>query len=196
MLGLRRASSRVASAAVRAIVTLRFPHVVLGEGIRFNGLPLLNINRSARVSIGAGSIFTSKTSANFVGLFKRSSIYVGPDADLIIGERSGFSGVSIYCSTRIEIGSNLNCGGNVSIWDTDFHPLDSEARRVHDVTKINRAPIEIGPDVFIGAQSIILKGTRVGARSIIGAGSVVSGDIPPDEVWAGNPIRRIRSLLA
>jgi len=179
---------------IRAIVGVRYHHVSFGDGVRFNGVPQLRIDRTARVSIGSGSIFTSKTSANFVGLFKRTSIYVGPGAELTIGAGDGFSGVSIYCSLRIEIGPNLNCGGNVSIWDTDFHPLDAEARRVHDVPKIKRAPIEIGPDVFIGAQSIILKGTRIGARSVIGAGSVVSGDVPADEIWAGNPARRIRSL--
>jgi acetyltransferase-like isoleucine patch superfamily enzyme len=181
---------------IGAIIALRFPHVSFGDRIRFYGYPQLRIDRTARVSIGSGSIFTSKTSANFVGLFKRTSIYVGPDAELTIGDCDGFSGVSIYCSHRIEIGPNLNCGGNVSIWDTDFHPLDAEARRAHDVTEIRCAPIEIGPDVFIGAQSIILKGTRIGARSIIGAGSVVSGEIPADEIWAGNPARRIRNLPA
>jgi acetyltransferase-like isoleucine patch superfamily enzyme len=196
MLGLRKAYGRLSSAMIRATIVVRFPHVSLGDRIRFNGFPQFRIDRTARVSIGSGSIFTSKTSANFVGLFKRTSIYVGPDAELEIGENDGFSGVSIYCSLRIEIGPNLNCGGNVSIWDTDFHPLGAEARREHDLTQIGRAPIEIGPDVFIGAQSIILKGTRIGARSIIGAGSVVSGEIPADEIWAGNPARRIRSLSA
>jgi acetyltransferase-like isoleucine patch superfamily enzyme len=195
LLGLRKTYGRVSRATIRAIVGIRYRHVSFGDGVRFNGLPQLRIDRTARVSIGSGSIFTSKTSANFVGLFKRTSIYVGPGAELTIGDGDGFSGVSIYCSLRIEIGPNLNCGGNVSIWDTDFHPLDAEARRIHDVTQIKRAPVEIGPDVFIGAQSIILKGTRIGARSILGAGSVVSGEIPADEIWAGNPARRIRSLL-
>ena len=194
MLGLRRAYGRMSSAMIGSLLSVRYPQVSFGDRIRFNGVPQFRIDRTARVSIGSDSVFTSKTSANFVGLFKRTSIYVGPDAELTIGDGDGFSGVSIYCSLRIEIGPNLNCGGNVSIWDTNFHPLDAEARRVHDVPKIKRAPIEIGPDVFIGAQSIILKGTRIGARSVIGAGSVVSGDIPADEIWAGNPARRIRSL--
>jgi len=194
MLGLRRAYGRMSSAMIGSLLAVRYPQVSFGDRIRFNGVPQLRIDRTARVSIGSDSVFTSKTSANFVGLFKKTSIYVGPDAELTIGDGDGFSGVSIYCSLRIEIGPNLNCGGNVSIWDTNFHPLDAEARRIHDVTQIKRAPIEIGPDVFIGAQSIILKGTRIGARSVIGAGSVVSGDIPADEIWAGNPARRIRSL--
>ena len=52
----------------------------------------------------------------------------------------------------------------------------------------------IGEDVFIGAHSIILKGVTIGARSIVGAGSVVTKDIPADEVWAGNPAKCIRKL--
>lgn len=48
--------------------------------------------------------------------------------------------------------------------------------------------------MFIGAGTTILKGTTIGSRSIIGAGSIVSGTIPADEIWAGNPARRIRGI--
>jgi acetyltransferase-like isoleucine patch superfamily enzyme len=57
-------------------------------------------------------------------------------------------------------------------------------------------PIVIGDDVFIGANSIVLKGVNIGDRSIIGAGSVVSKNIPADEIWAGNPIKFIKRINA
>ena len=79
------------------------------------------------------------------------------------------------------------------ITDTDAHPLDYLARRTsNDGTKA--APIVIEDDVWVGAHSIILKGVTIGARSIIGAGSVVTKSIPTDCVAAGNPCRVIKKL--
>ena len=60
--------------------------------------------------------------------------------------------------------------------------------------RFKSAPIVIEDDVWVGAHSIILKGVTIGARSIIGAGSVVTKNIPPDCVAAGNPCRVIKSL--
>ncbi|MNL65825.1 2,3,4,5-tetrahydropyridine-2,6-dicarboxylate N-acetyltransferase [compost metagenome] len=57
---------------------------------------------------------------------------------------------------------------------------------------IKKEPIIIEQDVFIGANSIILKGVTIGARSIIGAGSIVTKNVPADEIWGGNPAKFIR----
>ncbi|MBN1186144.1 MAG: acyltransferase [Bacteroidales bacterium] len=144
--------------------------------------------------LGESLIFTSDPKINFFGLSKRCTIYVGDDAELYIGSNSGFSGVSIYCKKSIYIGNNVNVGGNCWICDTDFHPLSCQARRVHDISKIVSSPIYIGDDVFIGANAIILKGVRIDDRSIIGAGSVVTKNIPADQIWAGNPAKFIREI--
>ncbi|WP_407947752.1 acyltransferase [Pontiella desulfatans] len=63
-----------------------------------------------------------------------------------------------------------------------------------DVNGTKSSPIKIGNDVFVGTNSIILKGATIGDRSIIAAGSIVSGSIPPDEIWGGNPARLIRKI--
>ncbi|MEI7811042.1 MAG: acyltransferase, partial [Ignavibacteria bacterium] len=139
-------------------------------------------------------VFTSKNNMNMVGIFKKCSIYVESDAELTIGDNAGFSGVSIFCSKKISIGDYFTCGGNVFIWDTDFHPLDYLERRKHNREKIIEKPIEIGSDVFIGANTIILKGVKIGGRSIIAAGSIVTKDIPCDEIWGGNPARFIKNV--
>ena len=79
------------------------------------------------------------------------------------------------------------------ITDTDAHPMDYMARRSsNEGTK--SAPVVIEDDVWGGAHCIILKGVTIGARSIIGAGSVVTNSIPADCVAAGNPCRVIKSL--
>jgi acetyltransferase-like isoleucine patch superfamily enzyme len=155
---------------------------------KING-KLIVVNRG-QIIFGSNLKFNSSIYSNFVGLFKPCTIEVTKNAQLHIGNNSGFSGVSIYCAKNITIGKDLTCGGNVSIWDSDFHPLNFNDRRVgYSGTKTS--PIKIGNDVFIGANSIILKGVFIGDRVIIGAGSVVTKSIPNDEVWAGNPARKI-----
>lgn len=56
------------------------------------------------------------------------------------------------------------------------------------------SPIRKGDEVFIGADVIILKGVSIGERSIIGAGSVVTKDVPPDKIWAGPPAKFVRKI--
>ncbi len=86
-------------------------------------------------------------------------------------------------------------GGNVRIFDHDFHSLDFRHRRKGggDSEHIKSAAVIIEDDVFIGANAIILKGVHIGARSVVGAGSVVtSKDIPPDSLIIGNPARIVK----
>ena len=142
--------------------------------------------------VGNKVVFNSSIESNYVGLYKSCTIFVSKNAVLEIGHNTGLSGVSIFCSTKIKIGNYVNIGGNVSVWDTDFHPLNPEARRVHHVDKIVSNPVIIEDDVFIGANTIILKGVIIGRGAIIGAGSVVTKNIPENEIWAGNPARFIK----
>lgn len=169
-----------------------YPNSTFGKNILLNGLPLLKLY--GKVCFGDNLTFNSSTMYNTVGLFKQCSIFVDSNATLIIGENSGFSGVSIHCEKQITIGSYCNFGGNVCIWDTDFHSLDYMHRRKLITSDIKSLKIEIGNDVFIGANSIILKGVTIGDRSIIGAGSIVTSTIPSDEIWAGNPARFIKKI--
>lgn len=144
--------------------------------------------------LGKGITFNCSASSNMVGLYKQCTVCVRMKAKLVIGDFSGFSGVSIYCAKEITIGKYVNCGGNVSIWDTDFHPIDHLNRRANSFDDITTSPVIIGDDVFIGANSIILKGVQIGDRAIIGAGSIVTKSIPNDEVWAGNPAKFIKHI--
>jgi maltose O-acetyltransferase len=73
---------------------------------------------------------------------------------------------------------------------TPMHPLDAVERRKHEYGK----PVEIGSDVWVGGGALILPGVRIGSRTVIGAGSVVSRDVPDDVFAAGNPCRVIRSI--
>lgn len=165
----------------------------LGNNVVFYGRPLLRILPGAKISVGDNVNFISAPSANLVGLTKPMSMVVLQGATLNIGGDTGFSGVSIVCHESITIGQYCNIGGNVWIWDTDFHSLDWQIRRKTSAGPSTK-PIVIGNDVFVGANTIILKGVEIGDRSIVGAGSVVSKNIPADELWAGNPARFVRKI--
>jgi acetyltransferase-like isoleucine patch superfamily enzyme len=176
-------------------IKLKFPNVIIGKNNLIYGKLLLEIDRQSDVNLGNNNIFRSSTKSNFVGVYKPVSFSVSKNAKLSVGNNCGFSGTSIFASKGIEIGDYCNFGGNTSIWDTDFHPLEFQSRRIHDKSKINNSPIIIGNDVFVGANSIILKGVKIGDRVIIGAGSVVTKNIPADEIWAGNPAKYIKKVI-
>ncbi len=168
------------------------PQVQLGENLRLIGEPIFDVAPDASVKIGSNVTMISLPEGNLSGLSKGCSVGVEPGGKLTIGDGCGFSGVSIYCALEISIGSHLTCGANVCIWDTDFHPLDAAARGANDRSAIARKPVIIGNDVFLGANVLVLKGARIGDRAVIGAGSVVTGEVPADEIWAGNPARLVR----
>jgi acetyltransferase-like isoleucine patch superfamily enzyme len=189
---VRRAAKRAAGRFWLAAFRRRRPNAAIAGDITLNGLPVFIVGRNGVLKIEAGVIFTSSLRFNMVGLFKRCSVYVADGAELTIGAGCGFSAVSIHCVNRIAIGEHVTCGGNVAIWDNDFHPLDPAARRDGDVSEIASAPICIEDDVFVGANSIVLKGVTIGRAAIVGAGSVVTRNVPPGEVWAGNPASCIR----
>lgn len=120
---------------------------------------------------------------------------------IVIGNHVGMSSPCIWIHDRLTIGNHVNIGGNCIIMDTDVHQMDYVARRGEKVenaddanTKVQSAPVTIEDDVWIGANCIVLKGVTIGARSIIGAGSVVTKDIPADCIAAGNPCRVIRYI--
>lgn len=116
-----------------------------------------------------------------------------PQAKIIIGNNVGVSSSVIWCNNSIHIGNNVLVGANCIIIDDDAHPIDFLNRRLR-VGGGNSAPIVIEDDVWIGMNCIILKGITIGARSIIGAGSVVTKSIPSDVVAAGNPCQIIRHI--
>ena len=103
---------------------------------------------------------------------------------------TGNFNLTILDEAPVTIGNHVFIGPNVGIY-TAIHPLDPKTRK----TGLERAePVRIGDDVWIGGGAQILPGVTIGSRSVIGAGSVVTRDIPDDVVAAGNPCRVIRSL--
>jgi len=195
----RRGETLVWSFAALHWMRIRFPWIYVGKGLKSKGgLPFIHVSTKGSLQLGANTTFVNSTRYNGLGLAKRCSIVVGPNAEVVIEDNTGFSGVSICCTKRIHIGHHVMIGGNSFIWDTNFHALSFEDRMIELEggvrDKIAASPITIREGAFIGANSIVLKGVTIGARSVIGAGSVVVSDVPAEEVWGGNPARFIRRL--
>lgn len=144
--------------------------------------------------MGKDFLVNSHRFANIIGSGSASSIMIGQHAKLTIGEDVGFSNSTICCREEISIGNHTIIGGNCKIWDTDFHPTSIEQRRIDIDSNAKTSPIHIGEYVFVGADSIIMKGVTIGDFAVIGAGSVVRTSIAEREVWAGNPAVFIKKL--
>ena len=107
-----------------------------------------------------------------------------------LGERVFFNYNCVVLDVcRVRIGDFTLFGPGVQIL-TATHPLEAELRRRQELGK----PVDIGSDVWVGGGALILPGVRIGSRTVIGAGSVVTRDVPDGVLAAGNPCRVLRSL--
>jgi maltose O-acetyltransferase len=111
-------------------------------------------------------------------------------ANIELGERVFFNFNCVVLDVcPVRIGSFTLFGPAVQIY-TPMHPMDPALRRQQEFGK----PIEIGSDVWVGGGAIILPGVRIGSKAVIGAGSVVTHDVPESVFAAGNPCRVIRDV--
>jgi len=115
-------------------------------------------------------------------------------------------GSRIWSASSIHISNRVLISCNVTILDSLTHPIDSMQRHQHfrDIVTsghpkkidLDGKPVYIEEDVWIGASSCILRGVRIGYGAIVAAASVVTKDVPPMVIVAGNPARIIRSIVA
>ena len=144
--------------------------------------------QDSKISIGRACTFLSRKTSNAVGLYCPCMLStIERHAELKIGNNCGFSGTRIWAAKSVEIGNNVRCGANTFITDSDAHTDDSRAGK--------DAPVVIEDNVWLGAGVMVLKGVHIGRNSVIGAGSVVTHDIPANVVAAGNPCKVIKELM-
>ncbi len=161
------------------------------------GIPVVNVNLKGFCRIGSNFAMHSGRKYNIIGRQQKCYFIVGPGAMLEIGNNVGISCTAIVCHRKIVIGNDVKIGGNVVIYDTDFHSLDARERNAipESTANIRTAEVVIGDGVFIGAHSTILKGVSIGQNAIIGAGSIVTKTVPENELWAGNPAKFIKKII-
>src|SRR5829696_173150 len=111
-------------------------------------------------------------------------------SNILLGERVFFNYNCVVLDVcMVKVGDFTLFGPAVQIY-TATHPMNAELRRKQEFAK----PIEIGSDVWVGGGAIICPGVKIGDRAVIGAGSVVTRDIPAGVLAVGNPCRVVRQL--
>ena len=163
-----------------------------GSHLRVGGRLGLRII-DGKCKIGNNFLYTSGIFRNPIARNLSGYIFVNKGS-LTIGDNVGCSSTCIWCEKEITIGNNCTIGANVIITDTDAHSIYANERIGHCTEYAKKAPIHIGNNVFIGVNSIILKGCIIGNNAVIGAGSVVTRNIPANELWAGNPAKFIKKI--
>ena len=137
--------------------------------------------------IGKDFKCNNKMKSNSIGLIQPCLFNIlTKGSKIIIGNNVGISGSTLSAIQSITIGNNVLIGSGCLITDSDAHPIDWKDRLYDKDEMIKIAPIIIKDNVFIGARS--------GECSVVGAGSVVTRDIPPYSLVGGNPAKIIKSL--
>lgn len=170
--------------------------VSLGKNVRAHGPVGLLRWPGASIRIGDGvRIISSWRRATAAAASQPARLRVFGRAVIDIGPGCELTAVSITCrSTSIVLGRNVLVAPNCTIVDSDFHaPWPPECRSQSPGMERDQ-PVRIGDHVWLGMNSIILKGVTIGHGAIIGAGSVVTRDVPPDTLACGNPARIVRQL--
>jgi acetyltransferase-like isoleucine patch superfamily enzyme len=168
------------------------------------------------IRIGAGCVLENRASfsrfrstrdpglvlGDRVTVYAWTAFSIDPEGSIVVGNDSVLVGAMFMCAERIEIGRAVVVSYNVTIADSDFHPLDPDARRRDSIASapggdrstrpaIVTRPVVIEDEVWIGIGAIVLKGVRIGRGARIGAGAVVTRDVPEGATLIGNPGRLV-----
>lgn len=160
--------------------------------LRCFGCPVVEKRSGGIFSIGRHAILKSAQVSSFMGLYSPCKFStLAPGAKIAIGDDFQSSSCVICARESIRIGHRVMLGANVTILDNDCHSVNAVLRQVKDAD-IRTAPVVIEDDVFVGMNTIILKGVTIGHGSIVAAGSVVVKPVAPHSVVGGNPAREIK----
>ena len=162
---------------------------VVGRDVILNGVPGIRRKGSGRLILGDGVTVNTARWANWLGSSGSMMLCVEDGATLELKRGCGVSASQIIANVGIEIGEDALIGAGCLICDSDMHEVPLGSGK-----PVAMAPIRIGPRAFIGARCIILKGVTIGEGAVVGAGSVVTKDIPPGVIAYGNPAKVVKLL--
>jgi len=186
---MRKLATRISEwNAKRRMCNLENISIAASAKIQYKKLKLLGSNR---LTVGDGSIVEGSVA------FEREG------AEVVIG-RDTFIGASlIACATRVEIGDDVLVAWGCTITDHNSHAIDWKDRcndvrdwyrGQKDWSHVVTEPVKLGNKCWIGMHSIVIKGVAIGEGAIVGAGSVVTKDVPSWTIVGGNPAKPIREI--
>jgi carbonic anhydrase/acetyltransferase-like protein (isoleucine patch superfamily) len=153
----------------------------LGRGVateRRRGNEVL-IERGGQLTLGERVWLRTQHETNRITVFAGARIEIGDDTLV--------NGAMLHAKREITIGRNALIGFGARVIDADLHDLDSE-------TPERVAPVKIGDRVWIGADTVVLRGVSIGDDSVVGAGSIVTRDLPSRVLALGSPARVVREI--
>jgi len=166
----------------------RLKNVSIGDDLHVNAGMKFYLHKEAKLCIGNNVTFYSQNDDYHMNMFAGVKLIADrPGALIKIGDNTRINGSCIHAWKSVIIGNNCLVAANVNIMDSNGHPVSmnnpSERIMIHDQAE----PIVIEDNVWIGCNSIILKGVTIGEGSIVSAGSVVIDDVPARSIVRGNP---------
>lgn len=173
------------------------PGVKFCRGAKVRGWPLIEPWPGATIVVEEGAILNSRNRGYHVNMHSPVKLLADrKGATIRIGARTRMHGVCVHATSSVTIGRNCLIAANTQIMDSSGHDLLLERPELRLESKGSSSPVTIGDNVWIGSDCIILPGVTIGDGSVVAAGSVVTGNVPPRAVVGGVPARVIRQLSA
>lgn len=160
------------------------------------GKPIIHKEPGSTIRMGKDVVLVSDSRTNTAGINHPVIIAThSNNAEIVLENNVGMSGVSINCVNQCIFKEGVMLGANVNVWDTDFHPIEPQ-QRIHQTSIMDaqNSPIILEKNVWVGANTTILKGVTIGENTVVGAMSLVNKVLPSNTVCAGNPARRVKDL--
>lgn len=175
------------------VLLSRKRNIRIGSRLKLDGIPLVDIKNDAFLDIGEGVTLTSRNRGYHLNLHSPVKLFADRSkARISIGNHTRVHGSCIHAYEYIEIGARCLIAANCQIMDGSGHDASFKQVENRVNTTGKTKPVIIEDDVWLGTGAIILPGVRIGKGSIIGAGSVVSKDVPPRSLAAGVPARIVQ----
>ena len=162
--------------------------IQIDGSLHFNSGKIGNSRAEGYIRMDKNAVFRVSGDFNF---FYGCDIAVYEGAQLTIGSGYINSGGQIRCAKSIYIGNDVAIGRNFFVQDSDFHTIEDEKGNASE----DSIPIVIEDKVWIGANVTVLKGVHIGEGAVIGAGTIVTKDVPAHSVVAGTPNRILRENI-
>jgi len=179
--------------ALAGFFSLTFNKFIYGNLLKIGKNPKVWGSFTIKI-IGNGSIvigdhlhFVSEPKRSFISLYSKIQLTAFGQGSILLGDHVGLNGTVIVSKKLISIGSGTMVAPNVIIVDSDFHQTWPPDQRLFSDTSNFDKEVKIGSNVWIGMNSLVLKGAVIGDNTIIAAGSTVTGEIPANCIAAGNP---------